>query len=42
MFCDTGTREILTFSWEEELEQDVCYRIGYLPNTRIAVIDKIE
>ncbi len=42
LFCDTVTREILTFPWEEELEQDVCYRIGYLPNTRIAVIDKIE
>ncbi len=39
LFCDTLTREILTFSIDEELEQDVCYRIGYLPNTRTAVVE---
>lgn len=39
LFCDTLTKEILTFSVDEELEQDVCYRIGYLPNTRTAVVE---
>ncbi len=39
LFCDTVTREILTFDIEEELEQDVCYRIAYLPNTKIAVVE---
>ena len=39
IFCDTLTKEILTFSIDEELEQDVCYRIGYLPNTRTAVVE---
>ena len=41
LFCDTLTREILTFDWEEELIQDECYRIGYLPNTKTAVIEKL-
>lgn len=39
LFCDTLTKEILTFSIDEELEQDVCYRIAYLPNTRTAVVE---
>ena len=42
LFCDTLTKEILTFPLDEELEQGVCYRIGYLPNTKTAVIDMQE
>ena len=44
LFQDTLTREIVTFSIDEKeyemLERDACYRIGYLPNTKIAVVDK--
>ncbi len=42
LFCDTLTREILTFNLDEELVQDVCYRIGYLPHTKTAVIEKLK
>ena len=42
LFQDTLTREIVTFSIDEKeyemLERDACYRIGYLPNTKIALV----
>jgi hypothetical protein len=41
LFCDTLAKEILTFSVDKELEQDVSYRIGYLPNTKTAAIEKL-
>jgi hypothetical protein len=41
LFCDTLAKEILTFSVDKELEQDVSYRIGYLPNTKTATIEKL-
>ena len=44
LFQDTLTKEILTFPLDEKdlesLGRDVCYRIAYLPNTRIAVVEK--
>lgn len=42
LFCDTVTREMLTFDLDEELIQDECYRIAYLPKSRTAVIEKVK
>lgn len=42
IFCDAVTREMLTFDLDEELEQDADYRIAYLPQSRTAVVERIE
>ncbi len=46
LFQDTLTRELMTFSIDEvELgapERDDLYRIAYLPNSRLAVLEKIR